>query len=203
MLRKYHKLRKQCYYVFIELSSKIWYKYLELNLWVKISIFWTILVLISLFLPWIESLDWITPLNSGNFSENAFSIYTWFIWYFLLILLIFMLFTLISEKRKERLKYFSLLDLPESILVFFTTSILTIISIQYFFMIGWLQTFNQNIIHGSWLILATTWTIILYVWYIFMKKIRKKGNSAILWYENHETHFERKENNPNNMKLPF
>ena len=203
MLRKYHKLKKRAYFVTTQLISRIWYRYLELNTWVKISIFWTLITIMSLFFPWIQSLDWITPLNSGNFSENAFSIYAWYVWYFLFLLLLLILFTLLSKKRKERLKYFSLLDIPESILVFFTANILTIICIQYFFLVWSFQSFSQNIVYWTGLILATTWTIVLYAWYVSMKKNRKKSNSAIMWYDDSENIFEKKYQDPDNMKLPF
>ncbi|MCH8518640.1 hypothetical protein LAT59_02680 [Candidatus Gracilibacteria bacterium] len=203
MLRKYQKIKRRFYFFITNISSKIAYRYLELDAGSKVSIFGLGICITSLFLPWVQSLDNVTLLPSGNLSENAFSIFTGYIGYAIILLLLFVLFTLLSEKRKERLKYFSLLDIPESILVLYTSSILGIICLQYFFIVGGFQIISQNIIYGTGLILCTTGSFLLLFGYILLKKSRKKQNTASYGYEGSDSAFEKRPNDSKNMKLPF
>lgn len=203
MLRKHQKIKRILTLYIVETISKLNYRYNELSAWTKISLFWVLVCTLSLFLPWIESLDGISSLPSGKLNENAFSIFAWRVWFFLIILFLFVVFSIISKKRKERFKYFSLVDAPESVLVLFTSIVVMIISLQYFFIIWWYQVMSQNIIYGRGIILSTTWSLLLFLWYYFLKKSRKKQNSWSFWYENSEEIFEKHANNPDNMKLPF
>lgn len=203
MLRKHQKIKRILTLYIAETASQLNYRYNELSTGTKISIFWIFVCTLSLFLPWLESLDGISPLPSWNLRENAFSVFTWYIWFFLLVLFLFVLFTMISKKRKERLKYFSLVDIPESVLVLFTALIVIMISLQYFFIIGGYQVISQNIIYWKGIILSTTWALLLFMWYYFLKNSRKKQVQWSFGYENNQEIFEKHANNPDNMKLPF
>ncbi len=203
MLRKHQRMKRIIYIFLKELSTKISYRYTELHIWTKISIFWISLSSIALFLPWIESLDAISILPSWNMSENAFSIFSGYIWYFLFALFAFVLFSMISKRRKERLKYFSLIDTPESVLVLFTGMIVCMISLQYFFIVGWYQVMSQNIMYWKGLILSTTWSLLMFIWYYFLRNSRKKQGSGSFGYEKSQDIFEKHPHNPDNMKLPF
>ena len=203
MLRKHQKIKRILILYTSELISKANYRYCELSIGTKISLFWILICSFSLFLPWMESLDGISKLPSGNLSENAFSIFAWRAGFFLIILFLFVIFNMISKKRKERFTYFSLVDMPESILILFTALIVMMISLQYFFIISGYQVMSQNIIYGRGIILSTTWSLLLFLGYYFLKKSRKKQNSWSFWYENSGEIFEKHANNPDNMKLPF
>lgn len=203
MRRKYLKLKNLLQIELKKVYTKIWYKYLEINTWAKVSLFWSLIIWFSLFLPWIQSLDGVTKLHSDRMYENAFTQHTWYIGYFITALIGFVIFSIISNKRKERLKYFSLLDIPESILIFFTASLLLVFNTHYFFIIWWFQIYNNNIIHGSGFILCYTWSLILIIWCILMRYWRKVNNTTIVWYESYDVYFEKKEAEAKNMKLPF
>lgn len=203
MQRKYQKIRKQVLLFVHKVSSKVWYRYLEMSNWAKMSIFAAILWIIWQFLPWIQSLDGATPIFDTRLSANAFNSITWYIWYLVVALLLFVVFSLISSKRKERLKFFSLVDIPDSIIVLYTSWLMMIISIQYFFIIGWLQNLSQNIVFWSWLILSTSSWIILLFGYLLLQNLKHKKKWATLWYETDVSNFKKHGNSEWNMKLPF
>lgn len=203
MLRKHQKIKRILSLFIAENLSRVHYRYNELSIGTKISLFWILVCTISLFLPWVESLDGISVLPSWNMSENAFSIFAWRTWFFLIALFLFVVFNMVSRKRKERFKYFSLVDAPESIMVLFTSIVVMLMSIQYFFLVWWYQIMSQNIIYGRGIILSTTWSLLLFLWYYFLKKSRKKQNSWSFWFENSEAPFQKHAHDPDNMKLPF
>lgn len=203
MLRKHQKIKRILYLFIQETGSKLSYRYNELHIWTKISLFWIFVCILSLFFPWIESLDGVSRLPSWNLTENAFSVFAWYVWYFLMVLFLFVIFSIISKKRKERFKYFSLVDAPESILILFTSVVVIMISLQYFFIVWWYQVMSQNIIYGRGIILSTTGSLLLLLGYYYLKKTRKKQNSGSFGYENNEDIFEKHVSNPDNMKLPF
>ena len=203
MQRKYQKIKKQIYFCTARIISHIGYKYIELNNWVKVSIFAAALWIISLFLPWLQSLDGMTHIYAQNLHLNAFSAITWFIWYFIFPFLVFVGFSLISSKRKERLKFFSLVDIPDSIIVFFASWLLFIISIQYYFIVWGLQQLSQNIIYWPWLILSTTSSILFFLWYYLLQSTKRRKTWITLWYEEEISNFKKHHNDVGNMKLPF
>lgn len=87
-----------------------------------------------------------------------------------------------------------------SIFIFYT-------SIHSILVILWLQTFTQNVSYDSWVILAITWSIIILIWSVQIKRDTKKNTAWV--YLNKQQDSEQRnieghqEEVKNNMKLPF
>ena len=201
--RIYQKLKIQIYHPLHSFGTKCMYRYWDLDLGVKVSIVWMMVCLVSLFLPWIQSLDTVTPLSSWRLTENAFSIFAGYIWYIMLLYIIWVLFMLLSERKKQKLKHISFFNIPDNILILYTFFLFSILCLQYFFIIWWFQHINQNIIYWKWLILCTSGSFLIFFWSLLVNKTKQKSSTASYAYDGNEDPYIPQEKKSKNMELPF
>lgn len=171
----------------------------------KIALFGSLICFISLFFPWMESLGSIIPSwDSQINSFNSFSSVLGRTGFFILISLIIVSFSIFSIRKKEKLRYFSLLSVSEYMCTSFGSIFIFLLSLQSFFLSSGLQLFSSNIIYWKGIILSITWAIIIFFWSIVIKKeyrinIKWSYISDTKWSPDIPQEAEQK----NNMKLPF
>lgn len=120
MSRRIRNLKKKSILFLHTLSKHILYRFEELSLGSKIALIASALCIIALFLPWAKSLDQVSPLPGGNATQlNSFQLLNAYIGYFLLPLHVLLILIICSKRRKEKLKYFTLSDIPERIIIAF------------------------------------------------------------------------------------
>ena len=174
-----------------------WLKSLSLSLSWKIVLFSSIILFISLFMPWVIN-------NENNMSRNSFNTISWNIWYPLIIMISILFFSVLSLFNKDKIKLHSNLSFKNYfliILIWFFIITSCIISINF---INWFKTFVDKIKYWNWLITSlTAWFFIIF-WWILMKKEHEKSE---IWIFNNNTDTSYNEieenNNNNNTKLPF
>lgn len=187
------------------LQEKIIFKTSHISTGGKLALFWVLICFISLFISW----GWafwniVDSENIENFSFNSFSIVMGYVWYFILFWLTLVSFAICSIKKKQKLKYFSLIELRDYSCSIITALMIFLAALHSFFATKWLQLFSSNITYSQWIILCMTGSIILFAWGIV---IRSEYRMNIKWsYINgtsrvpQESEFKEKKDN---MKLPF
>ena len=189
----------------LKLQEKIIFKTSHIGTWWKLALFWVILCFFSLFISW-GGAFWniVDSENIENFSFNSFSSVMWFIWYFILIWLALVSFAICSIKKKQKLKYFSLIEVRDYSSSITTAIVIFFASLHSFFITKWLQLFSSNITHSQGIILCMTGSIIIFLWGI---AIRSEYRMNTKWsYINdtgrvpQEAQYKEKKDN---MKLPF
>ena len=97
------------------------FKSLNLNFSKQLTILWSIMWFISLFLPWIKDVE-------NLISWNAFNSISWNIWFLLIIILLIPIFVTLSTNYKEKIKLYSDLSLKNHFMIitswFFVISLL-------------------------------------------------------------------------------
>lgn len=171
----------------------------------KIGFFGIIICFLSLFFPWISSLDGIAgDINGSVESFWAFSKILGFTWVFIFLTLLVVGFSIFSIRRKERLRFFSLVHISEYSSCLIWSLFISILCIQKFFLISWLQVFSSNILYGKWIILCLTWSFFILIAAIIIKtEYRKKVHGSYIYEERELRNIENTPEDKNNMKLPF
>ena len=185
--------------IFSTILSLFKFRGLNLNTSWKIILFWSIVVLVSLFFPWIDSID-------NSIIENSFSKKSGWSWWIILLLVLVILFNLFSIASKEKLQlhiWVHFRDYPVSITLWFFIMIIWIISINF---VNALQVFSSSIIHWSGVTLLVSGAIVITVWWIIQRvEFNKLSKEWRLYDDYKEVHEDiwTKNDKENNMKLPF
>lgn len=189
----------------LKIQERIIFKTSHISLWGKIVLFWSVLCFISLFFSW----GWtywtlVRAENIENYSFNSFSAILWFIWYFILSLLALIVFAVSSIKKKQKIKYFSLIEIRDYNCSIISSAIIFFAALHSFFITFWLKLFSSNITHSHGVILCMTGAVIMFFWGIV---IRSEYRMNIKWSYINDSHrvgwdSEFKEHK-DNMKLPF
>jgi len=189
----------------LHIQKKIVFKTSHISSWWKLTLFWVLLCFISLFISW-GGAFWniVDAENIENFRFNSFSSVLWYIGYFILGWLGLISFSIASIKKKQKLKYFSLIEIRDYSASIISSIVIFLATLHSFFITIWLQLFSSNITHASWIILCMTGSIIIFIWGIVIKweyrmnikwsYINSAGKSP------QESEFKDKKDN---MKLPF
>jgi len=187
------------------LQQKIAFKFSHISVWGKLCLFWVFITFVSLFTRW-GGAFWniVEAQNIENFSFTSFSSTMGYIWYFILLWLIIIIFSVCSIKKKQKLKYFSLIEVRDYSSAIITSIVIFFTAIHCYFITQWLQLFSSNITHSNGIILCMTWAIIIFIWGIV---IRSEYRMNIKWSYINDTsrspkEFDYKETK-DNMKLPF
>jgi len=162
----------------------------------KIILFWIFFNFISLFFPWVDSID--NSLMYSSFSNISGSI--WIIIFIILFLLIFNLFSINSKEKLQLHTSIHFRDYPITFISGFFIFLLSILSLNF---INALQTFSSVIIHGSWIILSITSSIIILLWWIIQRVEFKKYSIMSNIYDTCNDKEVNCSEDKKNMKLPF
>lgn len=169
-------------------------KYINLSLSQQITVFWSVLWIISLFFPWIIN-------NWNSIKWNSFNSITWNIWYLLLFVFLLSILVIISNNYKEKIKLYSDLNFKTHFIIinsWLITIAFSIISLSFAI---WLWTIWQDIINWNWPILSMTSGVIILIGWLMIRKEYKKNNSEIILEKLSQDREKNKEKN--NMTLPF
>lgn len=182
--------------------SIIWFinflKFESLNITTpeKILFFGIIFTIIWLFLNWVESVE-------NIITSNSFGSVLWLTWYIVFFLQILILFLLFSWKHKEMIKFFLNIKIKDTHLIFCITLFTFLIILNWLFFIDWLEVFKNWILIWKWVIVSFVWNILSIVWWIFMLKTK---DITWIYIENsseNSSNTENKEQEKDNMTLPF
>lgn len=169
-------------------------KSINLDFASKIILIWSIILTISIFIPWLYK-------NNQSISWNGFTNIWWNIWYIMIIFIFSLFFIIFSNNTWEKLKLASNINLKNYIYIIFWSIFIISTSIIYISFIKWLNIFFEDIEFWKWIILYLLWWIIILIWWLI------KRNMYYKWeYETFicETRNEEKiKNDKSNMKLPF
>lgn len=186
----------------LNLLNLIKFKGVNLDNWWKIVFFWWIIVFVSLFFNWIESVN--NDLFEGG---NAFSWLIGLSWIIILFSIFYLFFNLFSISKKEKLKQYSNIYLSNYKISLIVWTITILLSLNSLFSISSLSIFTTDVIYWKWIILSITWWIILIAWWIIQKKFWSKTSSKIFLNNDslmlNDKDEEKDEDNKSNMKLPF
>lgn len=179
---------------FIKLNSTLKINIPNLNIASKIIILWNIILIVSLFLPWLYK-------NTENIFWNSFHPIWWNIGFFSIlfsiILIIISLFSLEFEKVKLSFNI-SYKEYNITILIWLFIIIVWAIYVSF---INGLTVFLNDISVWKWVILYILSWVVVFAWWLIKKVISKNNNyeSFINETKNNKT----EKNNKSNMKLPF
>jgi len=187
------------------LQEKIIFKTSHISTWGKLSLFWVFICFVSLFISWGWSFwNTISSENVKIYDFSSFSPIMWYIGFFILSWISLAAFSISSIQKKQKFKYFSLLELRDYSCTIIVGLIVFLWTLHSFFIIIWLKIFSSNITHSNGIILCMTWSIIMIIWGIV---IRKEYRMNIKWsYINdseRSPHFSEHKDKKGNMKLPF
>lgn len=177
----------------LNIFSVIKFTSINLNFSSKLIIIWSIISLISLFLPWVE--------KNQDLTWNSFNSIWWNIGYLMIMVLIFVIFIITSINFRERIKLASNINFRNHILILYVWILIIIIWIIYISFINWLTTIFDSVEVWNWIILYILWWIVIIIWWIFKRKEFKKREFESFINETND-----KENtitDESNMKLPF
>ncbi len=190
MNRKNKELKK----IILNNLKNIKFKYLNLPVKSQIVVFWSLLWIISLFIPWVIDKD-------NNITWSAFNTISWNIWYLLLIIFIIPILLTLSNSYRDKLKLYTDLNFKNHFIIINSWLISISFSIISLSFAIWLSTLWQNIVYWNWPILSmTAWLLILIAWFLIRKDF-KKTNSEIILEQLSQNREKIKEKN--NMELPF
>lgn len=174
--------------------KNIKFKYLNLPVKNQIVVFWSLLWIISLFIPWVIDKD-------NNITWSSFNTISWNIWYLLLIIFIIPILLTLSNSYRDKLKLYTDLNFKNHFIIINSWLITISFSIIALSFAIWLSTLWQNIVYWNWPILSmTAWLLILIAW-LLIRKDFKKTNSEIILEQLSQNREKIKEKN--NMELPF
>ncbi len=162
----------------------------------KIVLFWSVIIILSLFFTWVDSGSLIH--SGGAFARVSGKPAT-----MILIIIGFIYFSLFSIEKKEKMKLISnfyFKDYTSCILWGIFIIMLCISSFNY---ISWLQMFESDISSGKWPILCLCGAIIMTVGGFVMKMERSKNITGTFVHEPGIKNTAPSQEEKNNMKLPF
>lgn len=172
--------------------------WLNLNTAQKTSFFWVLIGVLSLFLNWVDSVEWLVVWN-------AFTDVLWISWYILIILQILTLLILFSNNNTIIIKNILNVQVKDGFLVLIFSIFSFLITINTFYIVEWLSTFSQWIFLWKWIIFSIISSILSITWWILMIRSKEKI-SVFSWNENNDTEIAEEKaivDEKNNMKLPF
>jgi hypothetical protein len=187
---KERNVKKLIYNIFNIFS----FKNLDLDFSSKIIIIWNLILLTSLFFPWLIKTD-------ENLIWNSFNQIWWNIGFFSIFLIIFTTFITVCFIKSEKIKLALSISFKNYLIIILSWIFIIVIWIVYISFINWLTIFSKNIIMWRWVVLFILWWIVITIWWLL-----KKNNYNNNEYESfiHETKEENiVKNNKSNMKLPF
>lgn len=170
------------------------FKFENLSIPNQITIFWSVIWMISLFLPWIVS-------EEKNITWNAFNSISWNVWFILIIIFFLPVFLILSNSYKEKIKLYSDINFKSHFIIinsWFVSISFSIIALSF---AVWLSTIWEKIRYWNWPILGmTAWILILIGWLYIRKQFKTSNSEIILEKLNQEREMVKEKNN---MKLPF
>lgn len=172
--------------------------WLNLNTAQKTSFFWVLIGVLSLFLNWVDSVEWLVVWN-------AFTDVLWISWYILIILQILTLLILFSNNNTIIIKNILNVQVKDGFLVLIFSIFSFLITINTFYIVEWLSAFSQWIFLWKWIIFSIISSILSITWWILMIRSKEKI-SVFSWNENNDTEISEEKaivDEKNNMKLPF
>ncbi len=179
----------------ISLTGILKFKWLNFSIGEKISFIWVCINILSLFLTWIDSINW-------EERGTSFSSLAWLAWYIMFFTLILLFFILLSHSRKEKLKLYSNIHFKDSTIIILWWIFNIFLSLNIFSFVEWIrERFSSTIIQGNGIILSITWAIVIIIWGLIIRKEKRTEKYSI--YTNELWNEENEEENDKNMKLPF
>lgn len=170
------------------------FKSINLDFSSKIIMVWNIILLISLFLPWLIKTD-------ENFIWNSFQSIWWNIGFFSIFLIIFITFITIFFIKSEKIKLALNISFKNYLIIILSWIFITIIWIIYISFINWLTTFLENITVWKWVIFYILGWIVITIWWILKKNSYNNSEYESFINENSKENIIK--TNKSNMKLPF
>jgi len=162
----------------------------------KVIIFWIALVFLSLFIPWVNSIEW-------SLQANSFSNLTGRSGIILLVIVILLFFMIFSKQRKEKIKMIWNLHFRNYLLWIVWWLFISISALSSLSYISWLQTFSSDIIYGQWPVISLVGWIIVIAWAFMLKTEENSGIENIFTEEKNENKNKINKKQKDNMKLPF
>lgn len=161
----------------------------------KIVLFWSIVMLASLFFPWV------VDTGESSLQWNAFTSLVWNLGFPLLFLFFVIIFLLFSQTKKERLKLHTNISFQNYAILLNIGLFVVLSGIISLSFINGLKTFEDTLIYGNGIILSICSGIILCYGSILLRKEYKNSNIETFISDT----WELKERiiTKNNMKLPF
>jgi len=179
----------------ITLINLFKFKSVNFNITHKFILIWAVLSLISLYMDWINSLNW-------EIVQNTFWQLLWISWYIMFILNLIILFIIFSNNKKEYLKIVTKFFFKDwnFIVILWLFNLLLIIN--NIFIIKWLAFFSKEIIYWRWGIISIIWTLFVIIWWVLLIK---EQNKVLLYVNDDYCKWDKieKVDEKNNMKLPF
>lgn len=188
------KRRKEIKNLITENIKNINFQILNLNISRWLTVIWSVLWIVSLFLPWIIN-------KKDNFSWNSFNSISWNLWFLLIILLLLIIILTFWSNYKEKMKLYSEIDLKNYVIILFTWIIMILSWIIVWSFSVWLQTFEKDIIYWKWLILLIVSSIFMIIWWYLTRKEFYKNSSEIILEKLSQER--KKEKVKDNLSLPF
>lgn len=161
----------------------------------KIVLFGSIVMLASLFFPWV------VDTGESSLQWNAFTTLVWNLGFPLLFLFFVIIFLLFSQTKKERLKLHTNISFQNYAILLNIGLFVVLSGIISLSFINGLKTFEDTLIYGNGIILSICSGIILCYGSILLRKEYKNSNIETFISDT----WELKERiiPKNNMKLPF
>ena len=190
---KSRKVKRQLLHV-IDLVKLKW---LNLTLPKKIILSWNVIWFFSLFFRWVDSTSSISDNIGGAFSSLA-----WKTGLSLLVVHILVFFLIFSKKNKDKLKLSIDSHIKDFSLVIICWVMITILWINAFFYVDWLQHFSSDIIYWPWVIAEiSAWIMITIGWFLLRNDFYTNINKV---YINESEDDEQEQmDEDSNMSLPF
>ena len=163
----------------------------------KVILIWSVIVLSWLFFTWVEVI-WLQGIG----KENGFSALLWASGWIILILSLFIIFVLLSERTKEKLKLLFNISFKDYHPPIIGWSIIILMIVNSIVSMRALRTFSSEIVFGRWLFITVSGTIIVIIWWLFLKKHYDNTVKWIyseIWEDGQDIATRTKDN----MKLPF
>ena len=171
------------------------FKSINLSFSSKITVTWSIVSIVSLFIPWI------IDANQTDATWNAFNPIAWNIGFWMILLLKFIIFIVISNTIKEKIKLALDIRVKNYIIIIITWVFILVNSVIYISFVNWLALFLDNIVVGNGVILYMVSWIMIIIWGILERKeYRKRNNESFI---NEESSMKNISWDKDNMKLPF
>jgi hypothetical protein len=171
------------------------FKSINLSFSSKITVTWSIVSIVSLFIPWI------IDANQTDATWNAFNPIAWNIGFWMILLLMFIIFIVISNTIKEKIKLALDIRVKNYIIIIITWVFILVNSVIYISFVNWLALFLDNIVVGNGVILYMVSWIMIIIWGILERKeYRKRDNESFI---NEESSMKNISWDKDNMKLPF
>jgi len=178
----------------IKTINTLKFKSLNLSISGKISLFWSWILLFSLFQPWLINTE-------SSRTWNSFTSLAWNMGFILILLFFILVFFILSTNNKEKLKLHSNISFKNYYIIIVGWLFIIISWLISLSFINWLLFFFQDIIYWRGIILCiSSWIIILFWWYLTMKESK---NYKLETFVNEYWETEIKITAKNNMKLPF